>query len=115
MVATLPVGWAYFGNFATCAEAVAVKQRQLAVAVFGVLAVWGPAAAEDVSTLGEVLVTARRDVPLGSGSFILSPAEIAPQRARTSDTASLLTDHSRRERLWRRWGLQPAGHPRPGG
>ena len=33
-----------------------------------------------------------RDLPLGSGSASLSPAEIAPKRARTSDTASLLTD-----------------------
>ncbi|HSQ08680.1 MAG TPA: TonB-dependent receptor plug domain-containing protein [Chromatiaceae bacterium] len=68
-----------------------MKQRQLAVAVFGILAVWGSAAAEEASTLGEVLVTARRDVPLGSGSFDLGPAQIAPQRARTSDTTSLLT------------------------
>jgi iron complex outermembrane receptor protein len=48
-------------------------------------------AADDVATLEEVLVTAPRDVLLGSGSYTLSPAEIAPQRARTSDTASLLT------------------------
>ena len=49
-------------------------------------------AAEDVSILGEVLVTAPREVPLSSGSYILNDAAIAPQRARTSDTASLLAD-----------------------
>lgn len=49
-------------------------------------------AAEDVYTLKEVVVTAPRDVPLGMGSYAMSPAEIASQRARTSDTASLLRD-----------------------
>ncbi len=48
--------------------------------------------ADDVSILGEVLVTAPRDVPLASGSYTLNDAEIAPKRARTSDTASLLAD-----------------------
>ncbi len=49
-----------------------------------------PAAAEEVATLGEVLVTADRDLPRDSGSAVLGPAQIAPQRARTSDTARLL-------------------------
>jgi iron complex outermembrane receptor protein len=48
-------------------------------------------AADDVATLDEVRVTARRDLPLGSGSATLGSAEIAPMRARTSDTASMLT------------------------
>ncbi len=52
-----------------------------------------PASAEEpVSTLGEVQVTAPLDAPLGSGPFSLGPADIRPQRARTSDTASLLRD-----------------------
>ena len=49
-------------------------------------------ATDDISTLGEVRVTAPRDPTLGSGAFTLGPAEIASKRARTSDTASLLTD-----------------------
>ena len=49
-------------------------------------------AAEDVSILGEVLVTAPREIPLSSGSYILNDTAIAPKRARTSDTTSLLTD-----------------------
>jgi len=49
-------------------------------------------AADTVPTLGEVLVTAPPEAPLGAGSYVLSPAQIAPRRARTSDTASLLTD-----------------------
>ena len=72
-------------------------------------------AADPVSTLEEVRVTAERGLPLGSGSASLTPAEIAPKRARTSDTASLLAGYPRDERLWRRGGVQPAGHPRPGG
>lgn len=48
-------------------------------------------AAEEFSTLGEVRVTAPMEVPLGR-SFTLGPADIAPQRARTSDTARLLTE-----------------------
>ena len=56
--------------------------------------------AEEVTTLGEVLVTAPDGAapdtgpvagPRPPGSLALSPAQIAPQRARTSDTASLLT------------------------
>jgi iron complex outermembrane recepter protein len=47
-------------------------------------------AADTVSTLGEVSVTAERGPPIGLGSGSLSPAQIAPQRARTSDTAALL-------------------------
>jgi iron complex outermembrane recepter protein len=45
-------------------------------------------AAEEVQTLDEVLVTVPPEI--GLGSLDLSPAEIALQRARTSDTASLL-------------------------
>ena len=48
-------------------------------------------AAEDVSTLEEVQVTATEQAQLGSGTFVLGPGEIAPKRARTSDTAELLT------------------------
>ena len=47
-------------------------------------------ATEEFSTLGEVRVTAPMEVPLGR-SFTLGPAQIAPQRARSSDTARLLT------------------------
>ncbi|NEX18948.1 TonB-dependent receptor plug domain-containing protein [Thiorhodococcus mannitoliphagus] len=49
-------------------------------------------AADDVSILSEVLVTAPGELPLDSGATTLNRAEIAPKRARTSDTASLLTD-----------------------
>ncbi len=49
-------------------------------------------AADDISTLGEVLVTAGAGSPLNSGSTTLSRDDIAPMGARTSDTASLLLD-----------------------
>lgn len=45
-------------------------------------------AADDVSTLGEIQVTADQDI--ASGATSLNATQIAPQRARTSDTASLL-------------------------
>jgi iron complex outermembrane receptor protein len=48
------------------------------------------AAADVIDTLGEIEVTAPRDLPIGR-AFELGRAEIAPQRARTSDTARLLT------------------------
>ena len=48
-------------------------------------------AAEEVTELREVVVTAPSADPLRVGARTLSPAQIAPQRARTSDTASLLT------------------------
>ncbi len=66
-------------------------RRRLFVAVLGVLGAWGVAAEEAGTLLPDVLVTADRDGPLGS-TQALSTAEIAPQRARTSDTASLLKD-----------------------
>ncbi len=66
-------------------------RRPLFLAVVGVLAAWGVAAEEAGTLLPEVLVTADRDVSLGS-TATLGTAEIAPKRARTSDTASLLTD-----------------------
>jgi len=49
-------------------------------------------AAEVVTTLGEILVTGPLDLPAGSASFTLGPQEIARKRARTSDTASVLSD-----------------------
>jgi iron complex outermembrane receptor protein len=49
-------------------------------------------AAGDVTTVGEVVVTAPQDVPLAPGSLALNRDEIARASARTSDTASLLTD-----------------------
>lgn len=48
-------------------------------------------AVDDFSTLGEVRVTVPAERPLGSGDHVLGQKEIAPGRARTSDTASLLT------------------------
>jgi iron complex outermembrane receptor protein len=48
-------------------------------------------AAEDVSTLEEVQVTAAEQAQLGAATFVLGPEEIAPKRARTSDTAEMLT------------------------
>lgn len=48
-------------------------------------------AAEEVTELQEVVVTAPSADPLRVGARTLTPAQIAPQRARTSDTASLLT------------------------
>ena len=91
MVATLPVGWTYFGNLATCAEAAAVKERQLAVAVFGVLAVWGRRRRKTPPPWGRSWSrpVAMSRLPPAPSSW--APAQIAPQRARTSDTASLLT------------------------
>lgn len=47
-------------------------------------------AAEEVYTLEEVLVTAPQEVVLDSGSYSLSPPEIASGSARSSDTARLL-------------------------
>ncbi len=49
--------------------------------------------AEDHSaTLGEVIVTAPEEAAAAAEPYTLGPAEITPQRARTSDTASLLKD-----------------------
>jgi iron complex outermembrane receptor protein len=48
--------------------------------------------AEDVVTLNELRVTAAPGIPLGFGSYVLGPADTAANRARTSDTASLLRD-----------------------
>jgi iron complex outermembrane receptor protein len=45
---------------------------------------------DDITTLETVVVTAPQDVSVGR-SFSLGPAQIAPQRARTSDTAKVLT------------------------
>ena len=66
-------------------------RRPLFLAVLGILGAWG-ALAEEVSTLEEVLVTAPRERPLADGTYVLGPEQIAPRRARTSDTSSLLTD-----------------------
>ncbi len=49
-------------------------------------------AAQDTATLDEVVVKSSADVPLASGASRMTPADIAPRRARTSDTARLLTD-----------------------
>jgi iron complex outermembrane receptor protein len=62
------------------------------LAAFLALYVTPGLAADDVITLGEVLVEGSLDVPAGSASFKLGPTEIARKRARTSDTAGLLTD-----------------------
>ncbi len=48
-------------------------------------------AAEEVYVLDEIIVTGDREAPLSTNAVKLGPAEIVPQRARTSDTASLLT------------------------
>ena len=48
-------------------------------------------AAEEVTELQEVVVTAPSAGQQRVGARTLSPAQIATQRARTSDTASLLT------------------------
>jgi hypothetical protein len=66
-------------------------------------------AAEEVQTLDEVLVTVPPEI--GLGSLDLSPAEIALQRARTSDTASLLLGLPRGEHLRCRGRVQSAGNP----
>ena len=66
---------------------------RLFLAVFGALGAWSAAAVEadgSATTLQPVVVTAERDLPLTSGTAALGPAEIAPRRARTSDTARLL-------------------------
>ena len=67
---------------------------RLFLAVFGALGAWSAAAVEadgSATTLQPVVVTAERDLPLTSGTAALGPAEIAPRRARTSDTARLLS------------------------
>ncbi|MBK1723273.1 TonB-dependent receptor [Thiocystis violacea] len=50
------------------------------------------ALADEVVTLEEIMVTAPQGTPLDVGSTTLSPAELDLGRARTSDTARLLTD-----------------------
>ena len=67
---------------------------RLFLAVFGALGAWSAAAVEadgSATTLQPVVVTAERDLPLTSGTAALGPAEIASRRARTSDTARLLS------------------------
>jgi iron complex outermembrane receptor protein len=49
-------------------------------------------AADDVTTIGEILVTGALDVPSDSASFTLGARDIARKRSRTSDTASLLAE-----------------------
>lgn len=82
--------WTTFGVLGV-ASVRSTRARLKPLAAFLALYTAPGLAADDVSTLGEVRVTAPLDVPLGFGSFALGPAEIAGQRARTSDTASLLT------------------------
>jgi iron complex outermembrane receptor protein len=48
-------------------------------------------AAEEVTTLEEIVVTGTGEPPAGAASFALDPAEVARESARTSDSASLLT------------------------
>ena len=67
-----------------------MKRERLFLAVLGALGAWSAAAEETDAVLDPVVVTAEQDLPLDAGTAVLGPAQIAPQRARTSDTASLL-------------------------
>ncbi len=78
--------------FTTVAGADEVARRRLFLAMLGVFGAWGAAAEETGTLLPEVEVTADQDLPLSVSTTTLNDAEIAPKRARTSDTASLLTD-----------------------
>ena len=63
----------------------------LFIAILGGVSASG-ALADEPSSLGEVLVRAPKARPLDLGSASLSRVEIDSRRARTSDTAKLLTD-----------------------
>ena len=69
-----------------------MRPRQITVAVFLALYAAQGVAADNGTALEEILVTARRILTPGFGAMGLDSAEIAPKRARTSDTASLLVD-----------------------
>jgi iron complex outermembrane receptor protein len=69
-----------------------MRPRQITIAVFLALYAAQGVAADDGSTLEEILVTARRILTPGFGAMGLDSAEIARKRARTSDTARLLAD-----------------------
>lgn len=65
-------------------------RRRIFLAVLGAVGV-GSASADDGGTLlPEVVVTADRDLSLLAGATVLGASELAPMRARTSDTASML-------------------------
>ena len=68
------------------------KYCPVALAVALALHVTAGVAAEASAELEELIVTARRILTPGLGVVTLDAAEIARQRARTSDTASLLRD-----------------------
>lgn len=69
-----------------------MQQRLKHLAAFLALTSTQGLAGDDIPTLGEVLVTAPADVAPPPEPYTLGPKEIAPQRARTSDTANLLKD-----------------------
>ena len=66
------------------------KPCSVALAVALALHVASGVAADDSAELEELIVTARRILTPGLGAVTVDTAEIARQRARTSDTASLL-------------------------
>ena len=68
-----------------------MRHRRITLAVFLALYAAQGVEADDGSNLEEVVVTARRILTPGFGATGLDSAEIARKRARTSDTASLLT------------------------
>ncbi|MGB5737405.1 MAG: TonB-dependent receptor plug domain-containing protein, partial [Thiohalocapsa sp.] len=81
--------------FALAAPQALRPRRQAVYAWFGLvplgLLIAPILAAEEVTILEEVVVAAPLNEPFRAGSRSLNAAQIAPQRARTSDTASLLT------------------------
>ena len=68
--------------------------RPLAAAMavaFSSTAIWHSAAAQTTPVLNEIVVSASRPQPLPDAS-VLGSSQLAPMRATTSDTASLLRD-----------------------
>ncbi len=67
-----------------------MKSRSLALAIVLTLHAASGMAADDGTPLEELIVSARRILTAGIGGETLDPSDVARQRARTSDTASLL-------------------------
>jgi hypothetical protein len=77
----------------------------------------GIAIAADVKpiTLPAVTVSDSKLDSAAPGATKLDRAGLAPRLSSTSDTRQPAIRYSRRESVWRRWRVQPACHPRPGG
>ena len=90
--------------------------RPLAAAMavtFSSTAIWHSAAAQTTPVLGETVVSASRPQPLPDASIVGS-SQLAPMRAATSDTASLLRDVPGVSLVRRGRRFQPAVDSWPG-